>query len=116
MVFHPYDSAVEITGQCIRPPEIDLAKRATSRVARFDRQRQSCFRPRSHLIWFAAELKNVGGVSVYVRQHRLEPGMRDCGSDIHSFARSIGITQEPQVPSRERAIVLSRNLPPTHRA
>ena len=56
MVFHPYDSAVEITGQYICPPE-KISKRATSRVAQFDRQRQSCFRPRPHLIWFAAELK-----------------------------------------------------------
>src|SRR5579862_3716985 len=41
-----------------------------------------------------------------VRHHRLRPGMRDCGRDIHSRECAIWVTKEPQVPSREDAVVL----------
>ena len=41
-----------------------------------------------------------------VRHHRLRPGMRDCGRDIHSLECAIRVTKEPQVPSREDAVVL----------
>ena len=50
-----------------------------------------------------------------VRQHRLCPGMRDGGRDVHSLECAIRIAQEPQVPSREGAVVLLRPLPPQDR-
>src|SRR5712671_5374951 len=68
MVSHSSDAVVEIARHSIRPSEVNFAEGAAGEKARFGRQCQSCFSSRSHLLRFAAELMNVGGESVDVRE------------------------------------------------
>src|SRR5271156_1402051 len=93
MVSHAHDAALGIVSHRISPPEINLAQRSAGEEARFSCQCPSRFRPRSYLPRLAAKLVNVGGKSVYVREDILRsPGfLRDCGRDIHSLQRAIGV-------------------------